>query len=327
MKYVSTAVLAAFLLLSVLGPLAAVAEDGSDASEQEFESASRRVEVDELEGELEVRSIGTDGDRIRMRLRGDEAELRFDFFTPETNSTEVQLQLTFESLWEYLDENGNGRFDSGERIVQDIRVDDMPFVGPSTEPFSGGTRIELEYSLADLDFQLVFWVFENETDLNGTLVRPTEVKFDITLRDFPFAREDSGLAVVMELKTEVEPRMSSNTTQETLQAVSVRFEGFFGWSRTAEVDGETVPVNSTVLKVETEVETGSEVEFEVERTVALAYPSGSLLVHDPVVGVTRVAEDTGLTGLGSTSYVIYGAAAAIGLATVILLLLRRRRQP
>lgn len=303
------------MLLSLLAPLVAgqetsEGEDGSDQMDEEFESASRRVEVDELEGEVEVRSVGADGDRIRMRIRADEAELRLDFRTPETNFTEVELELEFRSIREYLDENGDGRFDKGETVVQDFRVDDMPFSGPVIEDVPDGSRIELTYETSGFTFRLIFWVFGNQTILNGTLVKPTEVKFDLAVQDFPFEREDSNLAVIFKLETEVEPRMSSEADQEMLEALSGRYEGFFRWSTVAEVDGRTVDVNSTVIKVETEI--GG--EFEVERTIALSYPQGSSVVHDPVVGIAMATTGMEMGLLGLMIIVVTVVLISVGVA-------------
>ncbi|MCJ2519851.1 MAG: hypothetical protein LN412_02740, partial [Candidatus Thermoplasmatota archaeon] len=65
-----------------------------------------------------------------------------------------------------------------------------------------------------------------------------------------------------------------------------RYEGFFGWSKMAEVDGDPAQVNSTVSNVETELE--PEGDLEVERTIVLSYPRGEEILHDPVLGVSAV---------------------------------------
>jgi hypothetical protein len=318
MKIAVVALLVGVLTLSLLSPLAlGHSPSEGEGMEDEFESATRRVEIDEMEGEVEVRSVGADGDRIRMRLRADEAELRFDFLTAETNLTEVQLELEFEAVLEYMDENGNGRFDKGETVLQEFRVRDMAFSGPVIEQVSDGSRIEVTYEASGFTLGLVFWVFGNETLVNGTLVRPTEVKFDIHVTDYPFQEEDSNLAVVFDLKTEVEPEMNSEATLESLEAISGQYEGFFRWSTTAEVDGEVVDVNSTVIEVETEVNG----EFEVERTIALSYPQGSAIVHDPWIGVARAPPASGMDPLVLTGVLAAVIAGSVGIA---VLLARRR---
>jgi hypothetical protein len=317
MRVAVVVLLVGILVVSLASPLVR----GHSPSEGEgmddgFESASRRVEIDEMGGEVEVRSIGADGDRIRMRLRADEAELRFDFLTAETNLTEVQLELEFEDILEYVDEDGNGRFDKGEDILQEFKVRDMAFRGPVVEQVSDGSRIEVTYEASGFALGLVFWVFGNETLVNGTLVRPTEVKFDIHVTGFPFQAEDSNLAVVFDLKTEVEPEMNTGATLESLEAVGSQYEGFFRWSTTAEVDGQTVEVNSTVIDVETEVDD----EFEVERRIALSYPQGSLIIHDPWIGIARAP----VSGVNQLVIVGVLAAVIIGSLGIAVLLARRR---
>lgn len=316
---------AGLLLASLLTPLAlglAGASEGDETELAEDELSDERVvEVEDRGDEIEMRSLGPEGDRVRMRIRADEGEVRFDFRPPGANATEIQLELEFEALVEYLDGNHNGRLDANETEVQEVRVDDLAFAPPAVEAVDGGMRLELAYTRGDLVFRLVFWAFGNETVLNGTLVKPTEVKFDIYVERFPFEREDSGLAVLLDLKTEVEPRHATNATVESLAATAGEYEAFFGWSTSAEVDGRTVPVNATVLEVETELEDD---EFEVERSVALAYPQGIVIVHHPVLGIAPAA--AGGFGLGTTTSLLAYGAMAVAAALVVLYLVARRRR-
>ncbi len=221
-------------------------------------------------------------------------------------------------------------------MLQDFEVDEMVFEVANPSPLEDGYQIAVEYGLleTDLSFKLVFWIFGNETQLNGILLHPTEVKFDVHVAFFPFESEFSSLALMLELETEVEPQVNrSVVSQVELEALGERYEGFFRWSDTAVVDGVVLPVGSTVIKVETGVEPGDGVEFEVERTVALSYPRGADILHDPVVGVAAIpifVEPPGPPGppgpVAGLSYTIYVAALGISALFVVATLLARRRR-
>lgn len=332
MRRTIVGLLATLLLASLLTPwalgLAVGHEENSGSSDDdpmgdEFEDEfdePRSLEIEEESGEVELESTGPDGDRIRVRLDAEDAEVRFDMIAPGTNATEVQLELEFESLQEYVDVDDDGQLTAADDVVQEVRVDDMAFAPPQWEVLEDGLRLELAYQAGNLTFGVVFWAFGNETVLNGTLVRPSEVKFDILVDGFPFDREDSRLAVLLDLKTETEPIHETNATAEFLEVVASDFEAFFGWANTAEVDGQTVPVNATVLEVETETEDN---EFEVERAVALSYPQGETILHDPVLGISSRSPGA---GTGTVALLAYGGmAAAAALVVLLLVTLRRRR--
>ncbi|MEE9236461.1 MAG: hypothetical protein V3U52_01540, partial [Thermoplasmata archaeon] len=104
------------ILLSILGSSISAQESSeerglSSEGEEGFESEPREVRVDQLDGGFEIRTVGIDGDRIRLEFRADAGEMRLDFTLPENNSIEVQLRLTIESLMEYMDVNEDGIFD------------------------------------------------------------------------------------------------------------------------------------------------------------------------------------------------------------------------
>ncbi len=352
MKALTASLLCTILLLSLLGaPYGAQesneskelsGEDGTD-----FESLPREVEVDQQVGEFEIRSFGSQGDRLRVRFKADSGELRLDF-TSENNTVEVQLQLTMEALMEFIPADGGGPPpDLSVQTVQRFEIEDMFFEALVFEEIADGYRIGVEYRLLEMGPSLGFnfWVFQNETLLpvsserpTAVLVRPTEVKFDVLISSFPFESLDSNLALEVELKTEVEPKLNFTGAQAELEAIGERYAGYFRWSKNATVDGETVPVISTVSSTETEFEILPEVELEVERTVILSYPRGDRIVHDPMIGVSAAPilppppppDNGGLDGIvdviapfSNTAYlVVLGAAVLFVVAT---LLARRRR--
>ncbi len=344
MRAIQVATLAIVLLVSTLAPLAVAAqgpggdsrsdeleltdemeaqENVSDDEDDAFEDAPRSLEVDEEDDAFEIRSFGAQGDRIRVRFEARDGDLRLDFVVPESGATEIQLEVAFEAVLEFVDGNGDGRFDLGEQVVQRFDVDDMPFNVPILEGLDEGHRIEVSY-VSSFTLRLVFYVFPTETMVNGTLVKPTQVKFDIGIDGFPLMQEDTFLAVETKLKTEVEPAFGTSPTVEELEAIGERYKGFFRWSSTADVDGITSPVNSTLVKVETELESNATTELEVERTIVLVYPQGEQVLHDPIVGVAIVpALGSILTLINPLVYaVMIGVAVLFVVGTILL---RRRR--
>ncbi len=127
MRFIYGAILSMVILLSILGSSISAQESSeerglSSEGEEGFESEPREVRVDQLDGGFEIRTVGIDGDRIRLEFRADAGEMRLDFTLPENNSIEVQLRLTIESLMEYMDVNEDGIFDRRDEVVQNFRV-------------------------------------------------------------------------------------------------------------------------------------------------------------------------------------------------------------
>lgn len=307
----------------------------ADEPSTAFDEGSRILEgpdIYEEDGRFEVRSIGADGNRIRTEFRAREGELRLDFTQPDNTTAEVQLTLIFEALVEFVDEDGDG-FDFGEE-VQTFEIDQMAFDGPSVvELPTGGYQISVSYPLPQSESRLgiVFWVFENVTKLNETAVNPTEVKFDVTLSFFPFVAQESVVALMVKLKTELEPRLNLTESLAELEAAGERYQGFFKWSKSALVDGQPTEVTATVLKSEIEFE-AQEIGFE--RTVFLAYERGQQIVHDPFVGVSLVPEapppPEGPPDLGEVvanlDILAYLGMVGAGVLFVLLTVLARRRR-
>ncbi len=340
MKGLTVALLGLTLLVSTIGASISAQEslEGKALSdEDEFESMPREVTVDPSDGEFEIRSFGPAGDRIRVRFTADVGELRLDFTPPGNETVEVELQLTLEALLEYVEEEGVGTADLRLLGVQEFPIDEMLFTPPAVQPFEEGYVITIRYTLppTDLSLEFTFWVFENETRVGDSLVRPTEVKFDIDISFFPFETLESSLALIVELKTEVEPQVNFTGTQAELEAIGERYSTFFRWAKNATVDGGEARVTSKILSATTELEGLPEVELEVERTIFLSYPRGNRIVHDPVVGVAAVppsppppppptdGDQEPVPRFSDLAYaVMLGVAALFVIAT---LLVRRRR--
>lgn len=320
----SAGAIALLLLVILLAPVAVA--NGDDNG---FALEPRDVEVAADDTEFRICSRGPDGDEIRVRFRADDARLELDFVPPGNETVELELDLRMEALVEFSDRNGDGFFNLTDPVVQELEVDDLPFLPPVLQPVDTGYRISVSYGLPNdgLSLGFVFHVVRVATEVDGVWVTPVEVKFDVLVEDFPYAEEDTLLALVMKLSTETEPQANFTGTEKEVLAVGEAFAAFFRWSGTAAVDGTPQPVRASVVKVETEQEGD---ELEVERTVVLAYGRGQRVLHDPSVGVTLAPPlppidlpDEVLPGLSLTAFGLMLAAAA---AFVVATLALRRRQ-
>ncbi|MHA2058301.1 MAG: hypothetical protein ACXACG_09300, partial [Candidatus Thorarchaeota archaeon] len=108
------------------------------------------------------------------------------------------------------------------------------------------------------------------------------VKIDVYIRGFNFTEVDSLLALKVELSTELETSFDEETEDEEdgraideaeIDVLLTDVTGFFSWKESAEIDGVTHLVNSSIHEV-----------TATEQDIYLSYPQGSDIVHDPKIG-------------------------------------------
>lgn len=321
-------------------------EEQAEDEEREGDEEERSVEIEtegkdvsiELERETEPRE-----DKVEMTWKAEEASFELAYESENASrETEDKLEATFGAVAEYRDENDNGRYDAGEEIVSgwtlgDEREDEMgldqraewgqPTIDDVTHEGEDGKRIVSTATLGDSgELTLRFLVFGDFVELNGTSLSPTGAKIDIVVEDYSFAANDTELALFLETETESEFEQDVDD-EEGETGVSARNASdeagprlVFTWKDTAQVDGETRDVETTVLEEETESETDDgEAEHETKRAFVLSYPRGSEIVHDPRAEVLiQSGAGADVPGFGVPT----GLAALAGLALVVD---RRRR--
>lgn len=194
--------------------------------------------------------------------------------------------------------------------------DELPDVGGAAENRTNGT--------VGIDI----YVFGAGAVYNGTTLDPSEVKIDFTVKDYPYAQNDTQVALIQETETTSQDQAAQPEDGQGVQGThdvrDVRVGMLYAWSDEAEVDGSDEPVRTTVLENETqEKSTGSEdgKEYQVQRAHALTYQRGDLIVHDPRTGVVlsptsvggtldKTAEEVpGMTAIGALA--AFGAAVAV----------------
>lgn len=356
---VATTLLAAF-------PLSAAAQETEEpqGTEDEDDQADRggadedkrlvkvSVASDGVKIELE-RESAVQEDKVEVTAKLPDAEflLKYEGKAGE-NKTEMELQARFLALAEYRDANGNGRYDPGEPIVsvwalspgsEDEEVDgnkpngtvgwQSPTASDVTEGGTSGKKIHAPGQLGtDGSFELVFWVFGDYVDLAGSTLKPTSVKIDVIIRDYPYQASDTALAMLLRIESKSESQLDRGHEEmdddEEGVAASADLGGapvslVFTWKDSAKVDGASSPVRTTTLRSEIETEQkNGESKDERKEQFALSYARGSEIVHDPELYVAIGSADTGFGIPGWT-----GGAALVAAAVATLALAGRRQRP
>jgi len=180
-------------------------------------------------------------------------------------------------LVEYTDENGNGVYDEDED-VQTINLTEIAFSYPTVNQITSadneeGYKIESHSQNADFDFQIVAYAFPKHAVIEESTVNPTEIKIDIVINGFPYQEDSSVLALLIRADSEMEMETRTLNEEEDIEIESDTAAGYFSWSDEVMVDGVQKTVNSTVINT------------EEGALIALSYPHGTEIVHDPRLGV------------------------------------------
>lgn len=333
--------------------------DGDDEDENEDDEGDedkRKVEVSTDEDGIEIkleRESAAQEDKIEMSFDFEDAEFEVKFEAEVgDNETEMKLEAQFQAVAEYRDANGNGRFDSGEPIVSFWMLStdggdepegagepagtvdwQTPSVSDATVGNLTGKKITAPARLGpNGTFELRFFVFGDFVDLANSSLKPTSVKIDIEIRNYPFEANDTALALFLKTKakTEVEVEHDHEDLEddEVGVAASSTLGGepvslVFAWKDSATVDGAPMPVATTTLRSKTETEQ-DEGKLESKKTdeFALSYARGAVIIHDPEAFVSIEPARAGIPGwtLGATLVALVASLVLVGR-------LRRRAGP
>lgn len=321
MKPPAVPLLALALAAALLIP--AVAANGDDWNEEE-----RRVEVEVWPDGFELRSDrvgGAESDRIRLRLDGGNAEFRFDLLaTPAAQKVEAGLRVRLERIVEFRDENGDGTFQASEPVRAEFNAGELTLTGVYSEDVVSegvlGVQVTANYTFAEYPESLVGFratAFGDLTNFAQVGLRPVETKIDILLDGFPYVE---GLTLpAIEVRIKAEGESVAEIVRDTLSFRAGNLSAFFGWKRTATVDGQASPVGVTLTIDEA-------TPGELEASVAFAYAHGSAIVHDPTVGFFQTPAG-GVTPviLGNPAFYAFGVIAAAAVFAILALARRGRK--
>lgn len=230
------------------------------------------------------------------------------------NEAFLHMRIAYLALTEFVDTNGNGALDTGvDSVIRHFPLNTTyaPLVFSEIVSQDGkqGWRITARTVFADGGtFEVTADMFPQYALVDGTIVPPTATKITTIINNFPFSNSESRVAlrVLAISKTVIEHE--TPTTEERIRVRSATAEGFFTWAPTAQVNGVIANVESSLTRLE-----------RPRWIINLAYPQGSTIVHDPILGF-----DFGETPLLTSRLLIGAAVAAIGVFGLLVFLGRRQ---
>lgn len=329
-------------------------DDGGDG---EGDDDRRKVDVSIDSGGVEIkleRETASSEDEIKVRFDFDDAEFETKYESEAGDTeTEMKLQAQLLSLAEYRDANNNSRYDAGEPLTSSWAFSDesgdedadvaanaaggtvhwgTPTLSDVTIENQTGKKIRVPAQLGSGSVVLVLWVFGDFVDLENSTLKPTSVKIDIVIHDYPYKANDTALALFLqtESKTEFEVEHDHDEMEDDEEGVAASdlvggepVSLVFTWKDSATVDGASKPVYTTSLRTRSEADTeDGESETERKELFALSYARGNEIVHDPesYVAIESASSGNGIPGL-------MGSAALAAVALAALAAVRERRRP
>ncbi len=231
--------------------------------------------------------------------------------TEERAISQDTFDLEFRRILEYRDADGNGTYDPGEPVVQEVRLSQpaSPFTEISASrrdgsnialPFNwnlswesgnitqgalsaGDALLEALLSFliivgtsAPMNFTVGASLFLQPNTHKGIPLTPSQLKLDLHLAPLSYVEADTALALEVALRS-AQYRFQANVTgtSQSIYTSSQAAEAFFTWSENVTVDGQTRRVGSTRLQPDNSTV-----------LLYLSYPRGDVILHDPVLGVS-----------------------------------------
>ena len=337
-------IFALFLALMLALPASVVASsgeddnDGDDDDDEREDENTHKVDVDISGDQITVEMKKETGDsESKIEFKTDLSEGKFKLkFEEETGQleTEQKLEVKLQQLIEFVDGNGNGAYDEGETVASAYHIGDSgnslsgapdngsvnwgtPTLEDITITGKLGKKIVARGTFGDAGqgtFGLDMMVFGDFTSISTSQIRPTDVKIDFIIENYPYTRDDSAVGLMMKTKTKQEQErdhidldddeegvVAASTTEVNSISLS------FSWKQTATVDGVDLPVHTTVLNSQTD---SDEDEFEFKQQFVLSYARGDVIVHDPVAGV-------GYASVGGASGWLSGLLPGFGIVATM----------
>ncbi|MHA1576672.1 MAG: hypothetical protein ACTSU3_04865 [Candidatus Thorarchaeota archaeon] len=306
-------------------------EDETETSTDD-DSNDREVTVNvtathaEIESELETGGI-EDSFKIEVDIGADGVEFKIEFETETaTNETEREFEVDFKELVEYIDVNGNGVYDEeNDTEIKTVALDSFEPIVYTIENTTDGPVHIFDVMTTDGVFGTRIYATGDFTEINGSVIAPTQVKIDVMILNFNFTEVDSQLALKVELSTSLETSYDGETEDEedgratdeaAVDVLMTDLNGFFSWKESAEIDGVTYPVNSSIHEVNA-----------TEQEIYLNYPQGDEIIHDPKIGFENLLLTVGGLTLGdllANEYLpIIAVVAAIAIIGVVVVAKRR----
>ena len=257
-------------------------EDDDDSNDREVMVTVTPMHA-EIESELETGGT-EDSFKIEVDVGLGGVEFKIEFETESaTNETEREFEVDFDSLIEYIDVNDNGVYD--DSVDTDLQTVELTSFEPIAYTIGNASGIPVHiFDVVTLDgvFGARIYATGDFTNVNGSVIAPTQVKIDVIINSFNFTDVDSQLALKVELETSLETSFDADSEDEDdgraideaeVDILMTDLNGFFSLKESAEIDGVTHMVYSSIHEV-----------TATEEEIYLNYPQGDEIIHDPKIG-------------------------------------------
>jgi hypothetical protein len=302
-------------------------EDDDGVDDETEEENEREVEVEVQDYEATIKSSKESNgveESIEIGVHAESDGIQFSLeyeIENETSEKELEFEVTFYEIIEYIDDNDNGLYnESTDTLVQTYAIETFNPIVYTTQNTTNGMVHTLEVTTSDGIFAARVYATGEFADINGTTVAPNEIKIDVIIDAFDYHNDTSQLAMKVELEASAEKEYDDETEdeeegrateEEGVDFTNNEYSGFFTWKETATVDGVDMAVKSSLTEAS-----------EYEEELHLNYPRGDRIVHDPKIGVANIIESpSGMADLSAYLPII----AILGVAIVLGIVLKVRR--
>jgi hypothetical protein len=116
------------------------------------------------------------------------------------------------------------------------------------------------------------------------------MKIDFIIQHYPYLKNDSYLALLIEIATDHTLRLIDESFDEkkgyafnesAINISSMNYSGFLSWQNTVSVDGINKSVKVGVLEGDYPIGEG----IKKIQHISFSYPFGTEIIHDPKIGV------------------------------------------
>ena len=323
------------LLFTSVSSLVSASDDDDDGVDDDFEESHKRnVEIQFEPGEIQIESTLRNGarhDQIKLKIRNESEGLsiefgyEYDLSTENTTEVEIEFEVTFRKLIEFVDLDDDGIYNpSVDNMIQEVPLNNFQPAVYTTSTLSDDTELHyLILNSTDGVFTAHVYLAEEFDVINGTFIKPTQTKIDIEITDFNYIDGSSQLALYTKLESEIEYEEDEHTeneddgkaTEEKEVIISTTdFAGFFSWAENAMVDGISKVISASNIQVDD--------DDENEQKMYLNYPRGSHIYHDPIMGIMAIVPAT----MDIPLIIIVSIISILGIGGVVVIVILRRRR-
>lgn len=286
--------------------------DDSEDDERAEEKRSVNYELKEREGTIESKG-GRDKLQFDFDIKEEGAKIKLSYYSKaDGESVGFRFQTKLFNVVEYVDANSDNTPQDDE-IVQTFSLAGDKWAPMETAKEVSKTTETKTFTFTASTADDVFSVtthYSNAptTNAEGVELRPSGVKFDINVDDFPYQGVDSKLALQARFRTKMKMREEGDkhriATGEGNEAESARFT----WEPTVTCDGAEVAVVASAIDTTVNDDEEKEEDEEQDARVFFTFDTTTKcknLFWDPTVGASFANNDLGAAGTTSPSVFVF----------------------